>query len=826
MSLEIALQNAISGLQTSKQSLQVISNNIANVNTPGYTRKIVEQTARVIEGQGYGVEISRIKRSVDEGVLRQLRTESGGVERLTIKEAFLRQVNSLFGKPEDNDSIVHEIADLGAQFDSLAISPETESNQYLTVKAASDITLKLKNMSDQIQRLRSDANLTLKSQIDEFNEKMDLLVSLNSQIIEFTASNISASELEDQRDQALDRMSELMDIKYFEKGDGSLTVFTAGGQTLVDGQAQHLTYNRPSGLVPTLEYTPTDAVNYIIPGQTGYPVGGIPGIFVGEQIKNQDITSSIGSGSIRGLIDMRDNELPSLQAQIDELAEKLKDAINTVHNTGTGFPPVVGMTGDRYVTANMALSPATNDDNASGIVRIAVVNEAGALQNDTVFDLSDYDTVGQLVTAINAMTNVTASINSTGRLVIAAENNNRLAINEMTSSINAAGDLGKGFSDFFGLNNFYQSNQNFSQYRSDLVSSASGSAATTGGTLQFTMGAATASVNYASGASLNGIATAINAVAALSTTAGITAQVIADGAGFRLQVTDAQGDEFTMVETAGGSLLEDLNPRADYRGISNRMSVREDIAANSFYVSRGALQSNTFTSPFANNIASTTAFLDAGASTVTTDGSLDFTLANGQTTSITYAVATESLQDIVTKINSDTILSAAGITAEIVTTTVPGTPPTSQYSLKISDSQSDNFWIEDDTGDLGVVTDQGASVGDGSVAAAIAAAFNESNTFLASPARGGGLARTDATFTDYGASILSFNAAQTDAIARENTFRQNLTAELFNKNSSISGVNMDEELANLIIYEQAYLAASRMIATTQELYKALTEMLG
>jgi flagellar hook-associated protein 1 FlgK len=816
MSLEIALQNAISGLQTSKQSLQVISNNIANVNTPGYTRKIVEQTARVIEGQGYGVEISRIKRSVDEGVLRQLRTESGGVERLTIKQAFLQQVNSLFGKPEDNDSIVHEIADLGAQFDSLAISPETESNQYLTVKAAGDVALKLKNMSDQIQRLRSDANLKLQEQIKEFNEKMDLVVSLNSQIIEFTASNISSAESEDQRDQALDRMSELMDIKYFEKGDGSLTVFTAGGQTLIDGQAQHLTYNRPSGVVPTLEYTPTKAVNYIIPGQDGYPVGGIPGIFVGEQIKSQDITSSIGSGSIKGLIEMRDNELPSIQAQIDELAEKLKDGINTVHNKGAGFPPVVGMTGDRYVTSNMALSPATNDDNASGIVRIAVVNEAGALQNDTIFDLSDYDTVGDLVTAINAMTNVTASINSTGRLVISAENNNRLAINELTSDISAAGDLGKGFSDFFGLNNFYQSNQNFSRYRSDLVTSASGSAVTTGGTLQFTMGAATASVNYTSGDSLDDIATAINAVAALATTAEITAEVIADGAGFRLQIIDAQGDEFTMVETAGGSLLEDLNPRADYRGISNRLSVREDIAGNSFYVSRGALQSSTFESTL-TGVTDPTANIGAGSA-----GTLTFTIADGTTTTVAYNGAADSLEDIVTAINSNSTLAANSITAEII---VSGT----DYSLRIKDAQSDNFWIDDsDTTapTLGIETTQGVSVGDGSVAAALADAFSQSNTFLASPARGGGLARTDATFSDYGASILSFNAAQTDAITRENTFRQNLTAELFSKNSSISSVNMDEELSNLIIYEQAYLAASRMITTTQELYKALVEMLG
>ena len=813
MSLEIALQNAISGLQTSKQSLQVISNNIANVNTPGYTRKIVEQSARVIEGQGYGVEISRLKRSVDSGVLRQLRTETGGVERLTIKQDFLKQVNSLFGKPEDNDSVVHEIADLGAQFESLAVSPETEANQYLTVKSASDVALKLKNMSDQIQRLRSDANLKLQDQIDEFNEKMDLVVSLNSQIIEFHASNVSTAELEDQRDMALNRMSELMDIKYFEKGDGSLTVFTAGGRTLIDGQAQHLTYNRPSSLSATLEYTPTDAVNYINPDQEGYPVGGIPGIFVGEQLKSQDITSTIGSGSIRGLLDMRDNELQSIQAQIDELSEKLRDGLNSVHNTGAGFPPVAQMTGDRFVSNDMEL-------NASGIFRVGIVDQDGVLQNDYTFDLAsipDADTSGNitisdLVAEMNTqLSGATVSLTSTGRLQITAADNNRVAINELTSNISAAGDLDKGFSDFFGLNNFYSSPDNFSRYRSDLVTTSSGTVTSAAGTLQFTNAAGLdETITYGPNASLTSIAAAINGNTAISTTAGITAEVIADGDGYRLQITDAQGDDFAMVETGSGTALDDLGLRADYRGLSNRLTVRQEIQDNSFYLSRGALQSNTFNSP---SYAVATADTDVGVA-----GTFTFTLTDGTTPNPTVGyVATDSLNEIAAKIN--TVMSTKGITAEVVS-------DGANYSLKVTSTTSSNYWVSDTAGGLGIDTTQGVTVGDGSVAAAMADAFNASSTYLAAPASGGGLARTDATFADYGASILSFNAAQTDAIERENTFRQNLTAELFSKNSSISSVNMDEELSNLIIYEQAYLAASRMITTTNELYKALTEMLG
>ena len=146
MSLEVTLQNAISGLQTSKISLQVISNNIANVNTEGYSRKIIEQTSRVIDGRGFGVEIAQISRNVDEGILRQLRKESGTLEELTIKSSFLSQINGLFGRPSDNNSITHQISELASQFDSLAIAPETEATQFLTVKAAIDVIGELKRL--------------------------------------------------------------------------------------------------------------------------------------------------------------------------------------------------------------------------------------------------------------------------------------------------------------------------------------------------------------------------------------------------------------------------------------------------------------------------------------------------------------------------------------------------------------------------------------------------------------------------------------------------------------------------------------------------------
>jgi flagellar hook-associated protein 1 FlgK len=821
VSLEITLQNAISGLQTTKQALQVISNNISNVNTEGYTRKITQQQERVVDGAGYGVEIANISRNVDEGVLRQLRTANGQNAQLSTADEFLKQVNTLFGKPEDNDSIAHRIADLGSQFDALAVTPETEATQFLTTKAASDVVDQFQQMSSELQRLRSEANTKITGAVTTFNSAMDSIVKLNAAIISFRASKVPTGELEDQRDQALNTMSNIMDIKYFPKGDGSITVFTGGGKTIVDGlSAQHLSYTPPSVMSPTLEYTPTDAVNYLAPTQTGYPVGGVPGIFVGSnQLAADDITSDISTGQIKGLVDLRDTSLPSVQAQIDELAEKFKETINTVHNQGAGYPPVAAMTGDRFVASGTSL-------NASGLVRIGIVDQNGNLQEEKTFDLSDFTAIGtngatatdllNSTSGLNSMTNMTASLDANGHLVLSATNNNRIAINELTSSVDAAGDLDKGFSDFFGLNNFLSSTENFTRYRSDLDSSATASTVTTAGTLQFSGSGYATSVAYSAGASLTSVKNAINANATLQAQ-GVTAAVVADGDGFRLQITDDGGQEFAMVETGGGSLLDDTNLRPDTRAISQRLSVRSDLVDSPFFMSRGALQSNVFQSNTPTADADPTATLDTyGVGT----GTLTFTIDKNTSTTINYDGTTDTLNSLVTAINSNSVLQTANITAQVV---VSG----STYSLKISDGEGDNYWIDDTASSgnsMGVDTDQGVTVGDSSVAQDLAAAFNQDVTFLAAPGRGGGLAQTTTNFSDYAANILSSQSALTSATETSLNSNTNLKNELFDKNNSISGVNMDEEMSNLIVYEQAYMAAARMISTTNELFKALQDI--
>ena len=363
------------------------------------------------------------------------------------------------------------------------------------------------------------------------------------------------------------------------------------------------------------------------------------------------------------------------------------------------------------------------------------------------------------------------------------------------------------------------STENFSIYRSDIFSSQNTDVITTAGTLQFTGndGAAwNTTVAYTATDTLTSLVAKINADTTLQAE-NITARVVVDGATqdkFRVEITDATSDEFTVVETSGGSFLTESKLRTDTRGLSNRMKIRTDIKENNSFRSRGTLQSNTFQSRALNsktaNFASTTPAVSAGALTIIING----------TSSVTKSYTTgNSLEDIVSSINTDTTLIGANISAEAV---VDG----SSFSLKIRDNNGDDLMVRD-TGGLNVDVSQGASLGDNAGATAMAEVFAKAITFSTIPAKGttGGLPTSQSTLTDYSAKILSTSSAQAFGFERELTFQENLREELSSKNASISGVNMDEELANLIVFEQAFMAAARVMTTTSEMFEDLANML-
>ena len=153
MSLSLALRTALSGLTASQAALQVTSDNIANASTPGYSRKTVDLESRRVLAQGAGVQTGEIQREVDNFIIRQLRDQRSVVGEYTVREQFLKQVENLFGTPEDNRTISNEINELKNAFESLAVTPEFSANALDVVNSARDLSDQFNQLAVTTQEL-------------------------------------------------------------------------------------------------------------------------------------------------------------------------------------------------------------------------------------------------------------------------------------------------------------------------------------------------------------------------------------------------------------------------------------------------------------------------------------------------------------------------------------------------------------------------------------------------------------------------------------------------------------------------------------------------
>lgn len=321
--ITLALRTAQSGLLANQQALDITSRNITNVNTEGYSRKVIGFENSALVGAGSGVNISQISRQVDQGLLKSTRLERSELTELSSQSTFWDRLQDLFGTPEANTSISHTITEFGEAIESLVVSPNNALEATETVRRAEDITEQLQQMSIAIQDLRLQADQQLSNVATELNTLVNEIDTLNDDIISAGSVNRETSDLRDQRDIKVTRLAELIDIRYFARSDGDLVVFTANGRTLVDTVPPTISHTSAAAVTPT----------------TTHAEGDFGGFFIGSSANPaNDATSDIRNGQAKGLIDMRDTVLPNLQSQLDELAASLRDVMNQSHNRGVSFP--------------------------------------------------------------------------------------------------------------------------------------------------------------------------------------------------------------------------------------------------------------------------------------------------------------------------------------------------------------------------------------------------------------------------------------------------------------------------------------------------------
>ncbi|MGB4057545.1 MAG: flagellar hook-associated protein FlgK [Alphaproteobacteria bacterium] len=303
-----AMDAALTGLRVAQQQISVISNNVANVGTPGYTRKILPQSTLVAGGVAVGVRAELIIRDVDLNLERDLWTQISASSFLDIKETYMGRIQQFHGPPDKELSVAAEIGRLHDTFSSLSDSPEDSFLQLNTVNQAINTANKINDLSRLITTLRNDVQGDMKTTVNRINDLLEQIAKINADIANSLSVNRTAAVMEDKRDEAIKSLAELMDVGFFQRGDGVIVVQTNEGVELASDQAAKLSF-RPTPLSATTFYPDSAA-----------------GIYVGDPLLDAvavEITDDAPGGRLGALLDLRDQTFPKQMAQLDELAHKM-----------------------------------------------------------------------------------------------------------------------------------------------------------------------------------------------------------------------------------------------------------------------------------------------------------------------------------------------------------------------------------------------------------------------------------------------------------------------------------------------------------------------
>ncbi len=727
MTLGLALNTAVSGLSTAQAGLNVISSNIANVNTEGYTRKIFEPSSRILGGTGAGVELGDVRSNVDQNLLRDIREERSTFGRLDAKNRFLKQIQDMFGSTSSNNSISHRLNDFQREWETLATEPDKSTAQTTAVQAGVTVADQLSRMSKTIQGLRLDADREIERSVREIAQQLSTISKLNDQIALGSSTARQTEDFEDKRDLALSKLADLVDIQYFFNSNGSVTVFTTDGTTLV-------------GSAPVA--TNHSALS-IVSADNTYASGDFNAIFAGMR----DITSTIRSGKIAALVELRDKTLPDMQSQIDELGRNMMEEINLIHNRGTAFPQLVNnVTGSRTF-----MNSAGQTLNFSGGETRVVLYDANGDEkfSSRVLDpaginFTNGGTVDSLASSLQTwlqgldpqLTNATVSVDSNGkfklnlgtdRFGITFRDEDTTVKGSDPKDVTVAIDLDadgnadqsfSGFSNFLGLNDYFVNSPRLSTWDSKLKQANFSLGVVGSRDLQFSdqtnptlIPGGTVTVN--AGDSLQTIADKINQNAALQ--GRIRADVVPEGSGFKLRIQHEKGEQLIVTQAAGNNndAIQALGLDLTNSGLANRLRVNDTLIQNPAQVSRGRVQFDNVTG---------------------------------------------------------------------------------RYTLSPGDNQ---------------IAQEMSRMLSGQVS------FNQA----------GSLSSANVTFTEYSASIISFASTLQSGSETDLKFQTDLRTSLEQKHGELSGVNLDEEMSNLLVYQQTYAASAKVISVTQQLFDVLNNII-
>jgi flagellar hook-associated protein 1 FlgK len=337
---------ALQAMLAQQSALEVVANNVANVNTPGYSREVavMEESPPILSGNtlvGTGVTMSSVQ-SVRDNILNlRIDQETSQQSSLNSYVDSMNQVQALFNETQGTGLQTY-LSNFFNSFQSLATNPTNSSLRQSVITAGQDLAGAFSQTSNNLATIQQGLDQSVVQTVQQVNQLTAQVANLNQQIQEVSNSGDNPGSLEDQRDQDLTNLSNLIDTAVVYSNNGTVSVTTTNGALLVSGNQ-------------------SDALTTQVNSSTG-----MHDVFA----QGTDITSSIAGGELQGYISARDDSIPSTQSSLDNLAAGLISAVNTQQNAGYDLN---GSSGADFFTPFTPSTPGSNAGAAASMT-VALTN--------------------------------------------------------------------------------------------------------------------------------------------------------------------------------------------------------------------------------------------------------------------------------------------------------------------------------------------------------------------------------------------------------------------------------------------------------------------
>ncbi|MCS5621325.1 MAG: flagellar hook-associated protein FlgK, partial [Nitrospinaceae bacterium] len=348
------------GLLSQQLAIEVTGQNIANVETEGYSRQEVQFEATTPRsfslGQlGTGVRVAGIERSHDEFLFSQILGEGDTLGRFQVRKDVFEQLEILLSE-NNGQSLNQTLSSFFAGVQDLSSNPTGLPERSSLLAEAENLASVFNNLGESLFKIQQNLDATISVEVPKINSLTEDIAALNKSIHANEPTTFNANDLRDKRDQKVKELSGLIDLNFVDELDGQISITLNDGTPLV---------------LQSTAFTLDTSIN-------GNNKSFLDIVVLDAAGNSTNITSSITGGTLKGYLDMRDTEVEGLRDKLDRLAAGFDQEFNNIHQQGFGID---GSTGNNFFSA-LTTTVLTNTNNTGSATLTATNGDPSKISID------------------------------------------------------------------------------------------------------------------------------------------------------------------------------------------------------------------------------------------------------------------------------------------------------------------------------------------------------------------------------------------------------------------------------------------------------------